>query len=415
MSSDRGGDTDKAMRILLLARRPYGLAQLGVDELGVVESSTLIRSTDALQTAIEESRPNVIVVDARLPDEAGIRAIEDVRLWAKGAAVLALTSSPAPPDEVALATRAGAQGFVEVDSPPAEVASALQAVHRGEAWLPPDETHAVLTSVAGDLDTTRAERRSRLTGIVIALIPLAGVMAAVLSLLWRRYLGDIGVRPVDIAVDPGSRVVDAVSSIFLLIGIVGPLVFIHTWLDLLRNSPINREPFAALLSRRRLAGGVMFVLILGFGLLLSWGPDELLVLVIGPLTALAILARALDLSDQLPRFLRIERVSPTKVLVGGTAALLLFLGLLGAEAIYRGPQFGPEGARGWIAPHVLGFSAQPVRVFNVETRDPPRELLYLGGNADLYVLVDPCNDDNVEYVSVGRHRLEVIDKVTCGN
>jgi CheY-like chemotaxis protein len=403
------------MRILLLAREPYGPAQLGLDDLETVESTTLIRSTDALETAVAESRPTVIVIDVRFPDEAGITAIEDVRLWAKEAPVLALTSSPAPPDEVALATQAGAQGFVEVDSPPAEVATALRALDRGEAWLPPDETRAVLTSVAGDLDTTRAERRSRLTGIVIALIPLAGVMAAILSLLWRRYLGDIGVRPVDIAVDPGSRVVDAVSSIFLLLGIVGPLVFIHTWLDLLRNSRFNRGALGALLERRRLAGGLMFLLILGVGLFLSLGPDELLVLVIGPITGIAILARALDLSDQLPRFLRIQRVSPTKVLVGGTAALLLFLGLLGAEAIYRGPEFGPEGERGWIAPHVLGFSAQPMRVFNVETGDPPRELLYLGGNADLYVLVDPCNDDLVEYVSVGRHRLVVIDEVACPN
>jgi hypothetical protein len=29
------------------------------------------------------------------------------------------------------------------------------------------------------------------------------------------------------------------------------------------------------------------------------------------------------------------------------------------------------------------------------------------------VLVDPCDDNNVEYVSVGRHRLEVIDEVIC--
>ena len=37
----------------------------------------------------------------------------------------------------------------------------------------------------------------------------------------------------------------------------------------------------------------------------------------------------------------------------------------------------------------------------------------LGGNADLYVLVYPCDNDAVEYVSVGAHRLEVIDEVTC--
>ena len=38
---------------------------------------------------------------------------------------------------------------------------------------------------------------------------------------------------------------------------------------------------------------------------------------------------------------------------------------------------------------------------------------YLGGNADLYVMVDPCADDDVTYVSVGSTRLRVIDEVTC--
>ena len=42
-----------------------------------------------------------------------------------------------------------------------------------------------------------------------------------------------------------------------------------------------------------------------------------------------------------------------------------------------------------------------------------RQLLYLGGNGQVYVLVDPCNGNDVEYVSVVRHRLEVIDEITC--
>lgn len=62
---------------------------------------------------------------------------------------------------------------------------------------------------------------------------------------------------------------------------------------------------------------------------------------------------------------------------------------------------------------MLGFNAQPMRAFDVDAGGEPGEVLYLGGNADLYVLVDPCNDDEVEYVSVGSTRLIVIDEVTC--
>ena len=37
----------------------------------------------------------------------------------------------------------------------------------------------------------------------------------------------------------------------------------------------------------------------------------------------------------------------------------------------------------------------------------------MSGDADLYVLVDPCNDDTVELVPVGSTRLVVIDEITC--
>ena len=54
-----------------------------------------------------------------------------------------------------------------------------------------------------------------------------------------------------------------------------------------------------------------------------------------------------------------------------------------------------------------------MRAFDVDSGSEAREVLYLGGNADLYVLVDPCNDDSVELVSVGSTRLVVIDEITC--
>ena len=62
---------------------------------------------------------------------------------------------------------------------------------------------------------------------------------------------------------------------------------------------------------------------------------------------------------------------------------------------------------------LIGFRAQPVLHTDVGGDSATRELLYLGGNADLYVFVDPCNDNEVWFVSVGSSRLENIDEVTC--
>jgi hypothetical protein len=54
-----------------------------------------------------------------------------------------------------------------------------------------------------------------------------------------------------------------------------------------------------------------------------------------------------------------------------------------------------------------------MRWIDVDADGTEQDMLYLGGNADLYVLIDPCNDDETVFVSVGSARLIVIDEVDC--
>ena len=42
----------------------------------------------------------------------------------------------------------------------------------------------------------------------------------------------------------------------------------------------------------------------------------------------------------------------------------------------------------------------------------PLSALYLGGNADLYVLYDPC-EETTRLVPVGPSRVELVDRVVC--
>ena len=273
---------------------------------------------------------------------------------------------------------------------------------------------AALNQAADDLDVTAAERRSRLNSIILGLIPLTGLVAAVLVFLWRMYLADIGARPVDIAVDPGSRVVDALITLITLVAVIGPLAFVSNWLDLLRRSDLNRGALRWFLKRRALAWTVTTALLLtATGLLLA-GTKVLMVLVIGPIVGVALIARALDLDESMPAVLRIE-TSPTRTLVRSAALLVAFFAVLTIEVMFVGPRFGTKGAEGFIAPTVLGFRAQPVLWIDLEADGKQQEILYLGGNADLYLLVDPCNDDETLFVSVGASRLIVIDEVTCSH
>jgi hypothetical protein len=239
-------------------------------------------------------------------------------------------------------------------------------------------------------------------------------MAAILAFLWRRYLADIGARPVDIALDPGSRVVDAIITLIMLVAVIGPLAFVSNWLDLLRRSDVNRGPLRWLLERRALAWTVTAALLLtAIGLLLV-GTKVLIVLVIGPIVGMALIARALDLDKSIPAVLRIKTGS-TRILVGGVALLVAFFAVVTIEVMFVGPQFGTKGAEGFIAPTVMGFRAQPMLWIDLDSDGKQHEILYLGGNADLYLLVDPCNDDETLFVSVGASRLIVIDEVTCSH
>ena len=401
------------IRLLVLARRPIEIVGLPLEGLGAdLNDNLLIRRPSAIEAALDDFHPTVALVDTSYDDGKGFDAISEILARDDDVRVVALTPSPPSLEDVALATRAGAVGFIDVDAEPDEATDALRAVADGGTWLPEDLARNALTQAADDLDVTADERRSRLNSILIALIPLIGIVTAALSFLWRRYLSDIGVRPVDIAVDPGSRAIDAVITVSVLLGVFGPLVFIRTWLDLLRRSGANTGPIRWILERRALAWAVAAVLLMAAMALLLAGTKVIIVVLIGPLVAMSIIARAIDLDEVLPAALRI-RASPTRTLVGGAAVLVACLAALTVEVMAVGPHFGTKGAEGILAPTVLGFRVQPMRWIDVDADGKEQDVLYLGGNADLYVIIDPCNDDEVLFVSVGSTRLVVIDEVTC--
>jgi hypothetical protein len=267
--------------------------------------------------------------------------------------------------------------------------------------------------VAEDLDITGAERRSRVVSIIVGLIPLTGALAAILALLWRKYLAHIGVRPVDLAIDPATRLADTVAAALLFLGVFGPLLFISHWLDLASEGAADHRTLASVARHRKGSGLILALAWLPVASVLTVIADLVLILIVGPVVAVSILAWAVDASDMLPTMLQIDGLKPRRVLTGTLVALVLILTILSIEVLVVGPDLQPDGAHGVLAPKILGFRAQPMQAFDVDGARESREILYLGGNADLYVLVNPCEDDTVEFVSVGSTRLVVIDEVSC--
>jgi DNA-binding NarL/FixJ family response regulator len=99
--------------------------------------------------AVAETRrlkPNVVVMDVRLPDGSGVEACREIRAELPDTRVIMLTSYP---DEEAVlsAIVAGASGYLLKQIRARDLVSALEAVGRGESLLDPAVTERVLERV----------------------------------------------------------------------------------------------------------------------------------------------------------------------------------------------------------------------------------------------------------------------------
>ena len=114
----------------------------------------------AVLGAIDMHRPDVVLMDIRMPQVDGIAATRLLRTQPDPPAVLVLTTFDA--DELVLrALRAGASGFLLKDTPPAEIVRAIELVHAGEGMLSPAVTRQLIELVAGDGEASARRERAR--------------------------------------------------------------------------------------------------------------------------------------------------------------------------------------------------------------------------------------------------------------
>jgi DNA-binding NarL/FixJ family response regulator len=110
--------------------------------------------------AVDRHRPDVVLMDIRMPQLDGIAATRLLRAQPAPPAVLVLSTFDA--DELVLqALRAGAAGFLLKDTPPAEIVRAIELVAAGEAMLSPGVTRQLIALVAGDGEAAARGERAR--------------------------------------------------------------------------------------------------------------------------------------------------------------------------------------------------------------------------------------------------------------
>jgi len=119
------------------------------DDIDVVgEAGTGVEAV-ALVTA---QRPDVVLMDIRMPDGDGLWATEQIAADPGLAATRIVIVTTFELDEyVGQAIRAGASGFLVKDTEPVELIRAIRVVAGGDALLSPGVTKRLLERIAGDL------------------------------------------------------------------------------------------------------------------------------------------------------------------------------------------------------------------------------------------------------------------------
>ncbi|WP_435111012.1 response regulator transcription factor [Nocardiopsis synnemataformans] len=113
------------------------------------------RGEDVVAQALE-TRPDVAILDVRLPGISGFEAAERLAEALPGCRTVFVTSY-ATPANLRRAVASGALGFVAKDASPDRLADAVRRVHAGERVLDPDVVTDALSHGASPLTSREAE------------------------------------------------------------------------------------------------------------------------------------------------------------------------------------------------------------------------------------------------------------------
>ena len=123
---------------------------------GVEVVGTACDGAEAVRLA-EDHRPDVVLMDLRMPGTDGIAATADLRQRLPATRVLVLTTY-ADEDAIVPALQAGARGYLTKDASAEQIEAAIHAVHAGQTHLDPAVQERLVTAVISRAAGRRAGR-----------------------------------------------------------------------------------------------------------------------------------------------------------------------------------------------------------------------------------------------------------------
>ena len=145
-----------SIRILLADDHPIvrdGLAAVIEDQPDMTVVAQAATGDGAVALALQ-LRPDVVLMDLRMPGMGGVNAIRALRAQWPQVRVVVLTTYDGDED-IYRALQAGARAYLLKDTPRADLLDAIRAVHQGQTRIPPEVAAKLAERVAGQELTAR--------------------------------------------------------------------------------------------------------------------------------------------------------------------------------------------------------------------------------------------------------------------
>jgi DNA-binding NarL/FixJ family response regulator len=143
--------TDAAnLKVLVVDDHPimrYGVVAI-IQARGDMSVVAQCGTADEAVKLFHEHRPDITLMDLRLPDRGGVEAIREIRRFAPQARFIVLTTYEGDED-IHQALEAGARGYLIKGMPHEALIDALRKVHAGGRFVPPPVARALASRLPG--------------------------------------------------------------------------------------------------------------------------------------------------------------------------------------------------------------------------------------------------------------------------
>jgi DNA-binding NarL/FixJ family response regulator len=149
-------DSQATIRILAVDDHPLvreGIGTLISNQSDMAVIAEAANGAEAI-SRFREHRPDITLMDLRLPDMNGIDVLIAIRSEFADARVIMLTTYEGDV-EIQRALQAGARGYLLKSMPPSELVSAIREVHAGRKRIPPEIAAHIAEHISEETLTAR--------------------------------------------------------------------------------------------------------------------------------------------------------------------------------------------------------------------------------------------------------------------